>query len=232
MQAHASFWLMKPFSTVFNLVFAGCLLLLTAASLLLRKKSEKARKTVLLTACAVTVIGFFLYKYFLSMDSDFAAITADMGGFNWWGELPLQLCNINMILIPIAVLKDSRPLKCFCFFLAPLGALMALLMPANGFDGYSLLLPRMLGYYGNPLEVSPDVLFILRQYGVFILFGLIFSTPIMKWLKGKFENGKLGKTKLGYVMAVLEPVSYGCLFLWGVSFLVLGSHNPFIYFNF
>ena len=26
---------------------------------------------------------------------------------------------------------------------------MALLMPGNGFDGYSLLLPRMLGYYGT-----------------------------------------------------------------------------------
>ena len=72
-----------------------------------------------------------------------------MGGFNWWGELPLQLCNINMILIPVAVLRNSKPLKCFCFFLAPLGAMMALLMPGNGFDGYSLLLPRMLGYYGT-----------------------------------------------------------------------------------
>ena len=72
-----------------------------------------------------------------------------MGGFNWWGELPLQLCNINMILIPIAVLRKSRPLQCFCFFIAPLGAMMALLMPGNGFSGYSLLLPRMLGYYGT-----------------------------------------------------------------------------------
>ena len=72
-----------------------------------------------------------------------------MGGFNWWGELPLHLCNINMILIPIAVWKKSRPLACFCFFVGPLGALMALAMPGNGFDGYSLLLPRMLGYYGT-----------------------------------------------------------------------------------
>ena len=72
-----------------------------------------------------------------------------MGGFNWWGELPFQLCNINMIIIPIAVLKKSRPLMCFGFFLGPLGALMALVMPGNGFDGYSILLPRMLGYYGT-----------------------------------------------------------------------------------
>ena len=142
-------WVMTPFNALYCIAFACFLLLLAAASLLLRGKSEKTKKTVLVTACAVTFVGFFLYKYALWADKDYSRITAAMGGFNWWGELPLHLCNINMILIPIAVLKKSRPLLCFGFFLAPLGALMALLMPANGFDGYSLLLPRMLGYYGT-----------------------------------------------------------------------------------
>ena len=142
-------WIMRPFNGLFWAACALFALLLTAASLLLRGKSEKTRVTVLLTACALTLVGFFFYKYALSRDADFSRITAGMGGFNWWGELPLQLCNINMILIPIAVLKRSRPLMCFGFFLGPLGALMALIMPGNGFDGYSLLLPRMLGYYGT-----------------------------------------------------------------------------------
>lgn len=140
---------MEPFNKVFWVTFSAFLLLLVVATLLLRKKSEKTRRTVLVAACCVTFIGFFFYKYYLSLDSDFNVITASMGGFNWWGELPLQLCNINMILIPIAVLRKSRPLQCFCFFIAPLGAMMALLMPGNGFSGYSLLLPRMLGYYGT-----------------------------------------------------------------------------------
>ena len=56
---------------------------------------------------------------------------------------------MNMILITVAVLRKSRPLMCFGFFIGPLGALMALVMPGNGFEGYSLLLPRMLGYYGT-----------------------------------------------------------------------------------
>lgn len=143
------FWIMRPFNTLFIVVFAVFLALLVLASLLLRGKSDRAKRTVLVTACLVTFVGFFVYKYFISIDTDYDLITANMGGFNWWGELPLQLCNINMILIPIAVLKKSRPLMCFCFFLGPLGALMALLMPGNGFNGYSLLLPRMLGYYGT-----------------------------------------------------------------------------------
>ena len=54
-----------------------------------------------------------------------------------------------MMLIPIAVLLNKRPLMGFCFFLAPLGALLAIIMPGEGFNGYSIFLPRMLGYYGT-----------------------------------------------------------------------------------
>ena len=149
MQAASDFWIMRPFNTLFFLVFGGFLALLIAASILLRNRSERTRQAVLIFACAVTLIGFIVYKYYLSLDEEYNILTANMGGFNWWGELPLHLCNINMILIPIAVLRKSRPLMSFCFFLGPLGAMMALAMPGNGFDGYSLLLPRMLGYYGT-----------------------------------------------------------------------------------
>ena len=138
---------MRPFSPLFFLLTALFLALLVVGSLLLRGKSERVKALVLACACWVTLLGFIAYKYFISIDADYALITAGMGGFNWWGELPLQLCNINMLLIPLAVLKRWRPLLSFCFFIAPLGALMALIMPSNGFDGYSILLPRMIGYY-------------------------------------------------------------------------------------
>ena len=35
----------------------------------------------------------------------------------------------------------------FSFFVAPLGALMALLFPEPLFSGFSLLMPRIFGYY-------------------------------------------------------------------------------------
>ena len=162
----SDFWIMRPFNTLFLLCFGGFILLLIAASILLRGKSEKAKQTVLVAACVVTLIGYFIYKYLLSFDGDYNVITANMGGFNWWGELPLQLCNINMILIPIAVLRKSRPLMSFSFFLGPLGALMALVMPGNGFNGYSLLLPRMLGYYGTHFMIVIEGL-ALVTFGLF-----------------------------------------------------------------
>ena len=145
----SDFWIMRPFSPLFFLLFALFLLLLIVSSLLLRKKSERTRAMVIACACWVTLLGFIAYKYALSVDAEFNELTAVMGGFNWWGELPLQLCNINMILIPIAALSGKRILQCFCFFMGPLGAGLALALPGIGFEHYSILLPRMIGYYGT-----------------------------------------------------------------------------------
>ncbi len=142
-----------PVNGVFIGTFAAFIALLVIASVLLKGKSEKAKKTVLISTCVVTLVGFIVYKYFLSIDDEWDRLNAGMGGFNWWGELPFQLCNVNMILIPVAVLLKNRSMMCFCFFLGPLGAMMALFMPGTGFDGYSLLLPRMLGYYGTHFMV-------------------------------------------------------------------------------
>ncbi len=161
-----SFWVIRPFNPVFITVFAFFLLLLIGSSLLLRRKSERTRRIVLVAACLVTLAGFFVYKYCLSIDKEYDVAYASMGGFNWWSELPLHLCNINMILIPVAVLTKRRPLMSFCFFLGPLGATLALVMPGMGFGGYSLLLPRMLGYYGTHFMIVIEALAIVC-YGLY-----------------------------------------------------------------
>ncbi len=141
----------KPFNGVYIAVFVLFLILFAAGVYFLRKKDEKTRARVLAAAMLVTLAGFFVYKYFLGKDSDYSAITAEAGkgAFNWWGELPIQLCNINMIMIPIAALTGNRLLQCFSFFMGPLGAGLALVMPGIGFDHYSILLPRMIGYFGT-----------------------------------------------------------------------------------
>lgn len=140
-----------PYNAVYLAVFALFLALFLVGVFVLRKKPERTRAVVLSVAMLITLAGFFVYKIFLSKDADFSRITAEagQGGFNWWGELPLQLCNINMILIPVAALSGKKILQCFCFFMGPLGAGLALLLPGTGFEEYSILLPRMIGYYGT-----------------------------------------------------------------------------------
>ena len=143
------FLIVRPFNTMFMIMLGFFLLVLVVSSAALRKTSEATRAMVLLVVSIITFICFFIYKYYLSIDTEYDNITANMGGFNWWGEFPLQLCNINMILIPLAIITKNKDLMGFAFFVGPLGAFMALAMPVNGFDGYSILLPRMLGFYSN-----------------------------------------------------------------------------------
>jgi hypothetical integral membrane protein (TIGR02206 family) len=140
---------MRPFNGLFLGVYAVLITLLVITSRLLRGKPYETRRNVLTGMCAFSIIGFFVYKYSLSLDKEYMVIYENFGGFNWWRELPLQLCNINMMLIPISVFKKNRNLMAFCFFVGTLGAFMALAIPAYGFAGYSILLPRMLGFYGT-----------------------------------------------------------------------------------
>lgn len=138
--------IIRPFDAGFFLLMAvmiGAIVLLWAQ---LRGRSEQRREAVLIALCVVNIIGFFVYKWFLSGDAEFLQVSG-LDKFNWFNELPLQLCNINMFLIPIGVLTRRRSLLGFAFFVAPLGALMALVFPEAAFSGYSLWLPRMLGYY-------------------------------------------------------------------------------------
>ena len=135
MQYDANVWIMRPFNGLFLGVYAVLIILLVITSRLLRGKSFETRRNVLTGMCVFSMIGFFVYKYSLSLDKEYMVIYENFGGFNWWRELPLQLCNINMMLIPVSVFKKNRNLMAFCFFVGTLGAFMATAVPAYGFEG-------------------------------------------------------------------------------------------------
>ena len=97
------FLTMAPFNALFCITFAAFIVLLIVVSLIMRKRSDKAKRASIAITAILTFIGFFVYKYFISIDKEYDAITQNMGGFNWWGELPLHLCNINIVSI-----KDGR----------------------------------------------------------------------------------------------------------------------------
>lgn len=67
-----------------------------------------------------------------------------------------------------------------------------------------------------------------REYGLFMLVAIAFSMPIGKRMNKLVTDGST-------VAAVLQygyPIVVFVLFLASVSYLVVGSYNPFIYFNF
>lgn len=150
--------IVKPFNPMFIILFAIGFGILWALTKLLKNANEGAKRAVYIFLCLLTIAGFFTYKYYLSIDADFKVINGSYGGFNWWQELPLHLCNIHMLLMPIAVASKKKAILSFCFFVAPLGALMALLMPTLGFSGYSVLIPRIIGFYGTHVMVIVEAI--------------------------------------------------------------------------
>jgi len=83
----------------------------------------------------------------------------------------------------------------------------------------------MIGYYRTVPMIDSTVVYYCREYGIFLIAGLLFSTPVMKCLTKKINEYEIG----GSICAVVSPICYGIAFLWSVSFLILGAHNPFIY---
>ncbi len=166
MKKNSGFWIMKAFNGMFFLVTALFIALLAISSHLLSAYPLETRKTVYIIICVITFIKFFAYKYFLSVDEEYKVIMEDRGGFNLWGELPFQLCNINMILMPLSVAFDLRPLMSFAFFAGTLGASIALVMPVDGFSGFPIWKPRLLGYYYNHYMIVMQAI-ALVSYGFY-----------------------------------------------------------------
>ena len=153
--------IVSPFNSVFWMLTTFFAFLLAALSFLAKEWNGGTKTFVFVSICLFTCISFFLYKYALSFDSEYDRLTQYIGGYNWWGELPFHLCNINMILLLVAVLGDFHSLKSFCFFIGPLGAAMALLMPGSGFDHAYLFLPRIIGFYGTHFMIVIEALMLV-----------------------------------------------------------------------
>lgn len=113
-----------------------------------------------------------------------------------------------------------------CFTLLSIDFGWVMFNSSNWRDGIRYCL-AMFGKYGVHFTFNDIVLKYCREYGFFIIMGLLFATPITRILEVKVSN-----LKNGQIMNILVPVVYGIVFLWAVSFIILGAHNPFIYFNF
>lgn len=83
-----------------------------------RAKKERTQLLVLYTMCTLCVIFYLINDYYFYIR-----------GTQIFAMLPLQLCNIGVFLIPIAVITRKPLLQDFVFYLSVPGALAALLTP-------------------------------------------------------------------------------------------------------
>lgn len=69
----------------------------------------------------------------------------------------------------------------------------------------------------------------LQQYGYFYFGALICSTPVFKILK---ETLSRKSARIRQIVEFASVPVYSFLLFWSVSYIMMGSHNPFIYFQF
>ena len=78
----------------------------------------------------------------------------------------------------------------------------------------------MAGFQGNPF-LCDGAIRDFYQYRWFFLAAALCSTPVFRKLKSRCS-----------LLEWLEPPVLLFLLIWSVSYIMMGSHNPFIYFNF
>ena len=85
----------------------------------------------------------------------------------------------------------------------------------------------LFGFAGLP-AASGETWYYLRSYGILFLIGFVGTTPLLRNLCRRLEQGHIG----GKLLAVLEPLVLIGILLLCSAYLVDGSFNPFLYFRF
>ena len=94
------------------------LLLWIGACMFYKRLSTDNRKRML------TVLGIWIFAQELLKD----IVLLALGEFGW-GNLPLHLCGINILLICFDMIKQTKPVRSFLYYFAIPGAMLALLFP-------------------------------------------------------------------------------------------------------
>ena len=140
-----------PFNYVYFLCLALCAIITIVISLIFSKKDEKVRKITILSCCAFNFLLFIVYKIVLATEP--ATLVSHGYQFIIWEELPLHLCNISLFLVPIGILINNKKLLAYGFYIAPLGAFMAVCSPSPEFIGESIFEFYNIGFYFTHLNI-------------------------------------------------------------------------------
>jgi alginate O-acetyltransferase complex protein AlgI len=92
-----------------------------------------------------------------------------------------------------------------------------------------LFLRNMFGMNDNGFFSATATMFV-REYWIFWALGILFSAPVMPRIGKALRDGGLGL--YGRLVCAVYPFAVLGLFAVCVAWLVKGSYNPFIYFNF
>lgn len=119
--------------------------------------SLESKTRIVFIIWAVLFIIFILYKYCLLNDEDYAKTLEALGRprTDIFAELPLNPCNVFLLLLPIGILTNSKAILAFCFYGGSFLPILATLSPCAGFSDNSILKFRVFGFYFIHLAQAP-----------------------------------------------------------------------------
>ncbi len=150
------------------------------------------------------------------------ALTGIWHGANWtfiiWGLM-------YFVLIALEKLTGiDKKMKIFAYIYTMFFVVIGwVLFRANNITHAMDYLCAMFGL-GDNLLMDDVTVFQLADNKLFFLAGIVFSFPIAPWLKKKIGDNIAGN--IFYAVAVIV------VFIVSISYIIKGSYNPFIYFNF
>ena len=118
----------------------------------LRNYDDEKKRRILLYICYFNNVLYIVYKivqfYLPSYD------------FDIWLNLPLHFCNINLILLPLALLLRNKYLLAYQFYFGVSLSLLALLAVDEAFRGQPILefTALVYFYYHSFLMIAPILL--------------------------------------------------------------------------
>lgn len=131
--------LINVFSPLWIMLFGLDLILVVVLTLLLRKKTADFKGKLMGIIAICNCVLWVVYKFLLSRDPDFEFIFAL--------ELPFHLCNLNLMLLVVAIVTRKPGFLNFCFCFGVVGSLLSLLSPDPEFLNLSLFNYYRVGYW-------------------------------------------------------------------------------------
>lgn len=149
--------------------------------------------------------------------------------FILWGIMYGIFISIEKIFsIPSRIQKKKYAGKLYRVFTMIVVMIGWVIFRSDNLSAAHWYLLDLLGLRGGGIILKTDI-FWVREYGIYIVFGLLFSFPIIEWAVGKIKNRN---SVLDHAVDAALYIANIALFVIGVSYLVISAHNPFIYFNF
>ena len=155
-----------------------------------------------------------------------------------WNFVAWGLCYFFLLVLEKYVFHPEKLKNVFGKLIYRIGTLLAvnfLWVFFNATAGYGMSALRrgagyclsMIGCNENPF-FSSEILFYVQEYGWFLVAAVLASAPILPKLKELCSKHKV----IHGIWEVLACAGLAVVFLYAVANLVMGAHNPFIYFNF